>query len=305
MKCPKCYYISFDHNQVCPKCNKDIAEEQRKLNLPAFRLAPPALLGALTGEASDSNIGLRVEDTGDNLAASQGAEFTPEDSQAIEAMEEAFQDSEGIEMQVDATPEAGLHFSEKEGQAEISSELEDLVLDDSELALPKSEEADEEEVVSFDLDDLSEDETVVAFDGEADAAGEKETETEFVESLPDMEMGPDVDEISLESETVAVESVKMPPATETGEEEDEISLDLDDLSIEDSEVESLEEKDLAVDVDDLLMDETVPEEKADPRERALDTGELLTSEIDMKKMKDSEEVEELDLELDEIKLDDK
>ena len=58
MKCPKCGYISFDSNQVCPKCNKDISAEQAKLNLPAFKPEPPALLGALIGEPDESDIGL-------------------------------------------------------------------------------------------------------------------------------------------------------------------------------------------------------------------------------------------------------
>jgi hypothetical protein len=37
MKCPKCGYISFDFNRVCPKCNKDVGTEQAKLNIPSFR----------------------------------------------------------------------------------------------------------------------------------------------------------------------------------------------------------------------------------------------------------------------------
>ncbi|MBW1764537.1 MAG: hypothetical protein JRJ23_07350, partial [Deltaproteobacteria bacterium] len=56
MKCPKCSYISFDYNSVCPKCNKDISSEQKKMNLPAFRPDPPYLLSMLTGEADDSSV---------------------------------------------------------------------------------------------------------------------------------------------------------------------------------------------------------------------------------------------------------
>ena len=107
MKCPKCSYISFDFNQVCPRCSKDISAEQSKLNLPSFRPDPPSLLGALTGEASDSNVGLRMDEMG--VAADMGdqAVFSPEDSQTIEAMEEAFEEDENIELQIEATPEAG------------------------------------------------------------------------------------------------------------------------------------------------------------------------------------------------------
>ena len=47
MKCPKCSYISFDYNEVCPKCNKDISAEQRRMNHPTFKPSPPFLLGSL------------------------------------------------------------------------------------------------------------------------------------------------------------------------------------------------------------------------------------------------------------------
>ena len=53
MKCPKCGYISFDYNQRCPKCSKDLVPEQKKRNLAAFKHNPPFLLGALTGDVND------------------------------------------------------------------------------------------------------------------------------------------------------------------------------------------------------------------------------------------------------------
>jgi hypothetical protein len=49
MKCPKCGYISFDYNQACPKCKKDVSTVQEKLNIPDFKPDPPNLLGALFG----------------------------------------------------------------------------------------------------------------------------------------------------------------------------------------------------------------------------------------------------------------
>ena len=60
MKCPKCDYISFDYNQVCPKCEKDISGEQAKLNLPRYRPNPPYLLARLTGEIYESDVVDRV-----------------------------------------------------------------------------------------------------------------------------------------------------------------------------------------------------------------------------------------------------
>jgi hypothetical protein len=58
MKCPKCGYISFDYNQRCPKCNKDLVPEQKKRNLAAFKHNPPFLLATLTGDVDDIDIAL-------------------------------------------------------------------------------------------------------------------------------------------------------------------------------------------------------------------------------------------------------
>ena len=54
MKCPKCNYISFDYNQVCPKCNKDISSEQQRMSLPEYKPSPPYLLASLLGGAGHS-----------------------------------------------------------------------------------------------------------------------------------------------------------------------------------------------------------------------------------------------------------
>jgi hypothetical protein len=65
MKCPKCNYISFDYNQVCPKCNKDLSPTQKKMNLSAFKCNPPFFLGTLTGDASDVHYDLDVDKMAD------------------------------------------------------------------------------------------------------------------------------------------------------------------------------------------------------------------------------------------------
>jgi phage FluMu protein Com len=46
MKCPKCKYVSFDYNEVCPKCNKELASERRKMNLSGYKPNPPFFLGS-------------------------------------------------------------------------------------------------------------------------------------------------------------------------------------------------------------------------------------------------------------------
>ena len=84
MKCPKCSYISFDYNQICPKCNKDITEIQALLNLPSFRPAPPSLLGILTGEANESHINLQVDTSGLVEGAGQDVDMGIEDTSTTE-----------------------------------------------------------------------------------------------------------------------------------------------------------------------------------------------------------------------------
>jgi len=49
MKCNKCGYTSFDHNQNCPKCNYDLVAEATKMNLPSYMASPPYLLASLLG----------------------------------------------------------------------------------------------------------------------------------------------------------------------------------------------------------------------------------------------------------------
>ncbi len=50
MKCIKCNYISFDFNQTCPKCGKDLSAEAEELRLPPYKPNPPYLLTSFTGE---------------------------------------------------------------------------------------------------------------------------------------------------------------------------------------------------------------------------------------------------------------
>ena len=60
MKCPKCRYISFDYNQVCPICEKDLMAVRSALNLPGFKPNPPFLLGLLTGDVDHGEFDLEV-----------------------------------------------------------------------------------------------------------------------------------------------------------------------------------------------------------------------------------------------------
>jgi 4-hydroxy-3-methylbut-2-en-1-yl diphosphate synthase IspG/GcpE len=102
MKCPKCGYISFDYNEVCPKCNKNIAALRDKMSLPSYKAAPLSMLKALTGEASDTDADISVQVSDDTTSVLEEEEgLSLEDSQAIEAMEKTFKDSQEFDMQLE------------------------------------------------------------------------------------------------------------------------------------------------------------------------------------------------------------
>ncbi|MBW2117453.1 MAG: hypothetical protein JRF53_07645 [Deltaproteobacteria bacterium] len=264
MKCPKCGYVSFDFNQICPKCNKDIAGERKKMSLPSFRPSPPSLLGALTGETSDSNIGLSVDGSGAFAAMGGETPFSPEDSQTIEAMEEAFEDSQSLEMQIEATPEEGIHFPTEEGGEELSADLEDLIIDTSDTPAIETEQASEDDAVSLDFDDLSGDETEIAFDEDISAGGKEGDDLSLdLESL-ELDSEPetaslDLDESSGKETLIALDE----DITEAGE--DELPIEFENLDSDDA-VDAGEAKDEidSVDLEDLELDLELEEPDGKP-----------------------------------------
>ena len=153
MKCPKCGYISFDYNEVCPKCNKNIAALRDKMSLPSYKAAPLSMLKALTGEASDSDAGISVqvsEDTTSVLEEEEGLSL--EDSQAIEAMEKTFKDSQEFDMQLETTLDEVWDDTPKEDAADLSLDIEDLPIEDARFEPAQAEDAAEiETIVDSDL----------------------------------------------------------------------------------------------------------------------------------------------------------
>jgi len=148
MKCPKCRYISFDYNEVCPKCNKDLASERKKMNLPGYKPNPPFFLGSLTGDLSDSRFGIDVgaiagkEDVEIkdlemhlDVETSQEATEKPQPGEAPEL------DSQESVTDIDLEEPSGLQFEQE----------------DKETLMNQEEEPDEGDI-SLDLGDLSLDE---------------------------------------------------------------------------------------------------------------------------------------------------
>jgi hypothetical protein len=67
MKCPKCSYTTFDYLDTCPRCGKDMTAEKAKLNISSIKPKPPFLLGSLTGDLSDSSVGIPIPEDSEGV----------------------------------------------------------------------------------------------------------------------------------------------------------------------------------------------------------------------------------------------
>jgi hypothetical protein len=285
MRCPKCGYISFDYNQVCPKCNKNISAEQEKTFLPSFRPDPPSLLGFLIGEANESNINLRAQrgthmdshvsenmDLGDSaildredfnfegqdlemsLAPEDPGELVIEQERVVEH-EKLFSDSDfNLEEKEDDEILSPMESAGDEESAldlgdlsleESGDDLGDLVLDESKVPKEQTETEIEFDDANFSLDSLS---------GEIDAGG-SELEPEIELNLDDLKVG-DLGDLeigtgdALEKE---LQGTLVEPDREFGGEQ----LEAEDLLIERPDV----DLDNISDIPDIFAKDTAAEEK--------------------------------------------
>jgi hypothetical protein len=232
MKCPKCNYVSFDYNQVCPKCNKDISAEQQRMNLPAYRPSPLSLLGALTGEPRQSedsvfgegqNLDMDFEISRNGEAEKQGEPSLSSDLLETNLLDEE-EEIEHLEPLYD--------FEEEEGE-KISPESVEISLEDSERTLSLSDTGEMEEVISLDSDELSLTEPELEQEALAESVPAKERELGI--DLEDLSL----DEIALpatdaakedslnEAEMVTLVIEKKGPKTSQGLEDTELDLELD------------------------------------------------------------------------------
>ncbi len=243
MRCLKCGYISFDFNQTCPKCNKDISEHQDKMYIPSFRPNPPFLLGALVGEPDESDMGIDI---------SGASEPIPEpESHAT------FDESLGLNEDI------GLSNAQ-----DINMELESDV---DEVSLEESVEISTEENV-LDLD-LQTDEEVLSFEPEAITSEEPAPIGSTVEpETKDAGISLDLEDLSFESEEIEIVEVSDEP-------EAEIPVGLDDITLdegqEDLELGQVKEEEPAPEI---ASQELAQEEKSVTDEIELKLDELKINE---------------------------
>jgi len=121
MKCSKCGYTSFDYNQRCPKCNKDLTQEREWINLPPFKPNPPSLLSDLGPENTASDLDIALLKAKDAQALQREIILEDDDPQIDFSLPEIASKIEAQEEETDAIK------SEKT--------LEELAASDAELKL--------------------------------------------------------------------------------------------------------------------------------------------------------------------------
>ncbi len=320
MKCPKCGYVSFDHNQACPKCKKDISEERNKLKLPDFEPSVAFLLGALTGEAEDADMDIDLSGPEasvlsppeEALAAEPLSNAESEESSEEEAIEFGESDQDlSLDLEDIEEPfeeEGGLDLSGGE-ESSIPMDLEMFSSDESPPEEPRAEEASvvADDDMSLDLEELGldDDELTGAVTEDASSVQEEEPEIEL-ESIP-------LDDADLLTEEPAPDE----------EEEQEIVLNLDELKVnETGELEigspemqppletddALGEKE-TIDLEGIGLEDTTDQEK--PADTEATTSEELddfTMDLDELSLEDESgqppenEEEDFSLDLDDLEL---
>jgi len=232
MKCPKCNYVSFDYNQVCPKCNKDISTEQQRMNLPDYRPSPLSLLGALTGEPGQSEDS--VFDEGQNLdmdfeISGNGEAEKPEESTlSADLLETNLLDEEEEIEHLEPLSD----FEEEEGE-KISPELVEISLEDSDRTLALSDTGEMEGLISLDSDELPLVEPELEQEALAESGPAKERELGIdLEDLSLDEIAPPATDAAKEdslneAEMVTLVIEKKDPKTSHGLEDTELDLELD------------------------------------------------------------------------------
>ncbi len=282
MKCPKCGYISFDYNQVCPKCSKDISAEQARLNLPSFRPDTPFLLEAFVGEGEESGVGLDSgtyvdieEDTAEfgtgmgfgdtGTVGTDEVEFgdsleTGEQADSAVVDEDLLSTFDFEELEAD-TSDAEVTFDTSVTDFDLESDEEGLGITTGEI----TEEREEEAEISLSGPGVQEDASLDDIDL-TEGTERAEVEIEEGEEMPEVAVVPEAIEgqdVTLDTEPLDSEVQEAARATDLWtEDSEEVALDLDDLSVDETgelkvdkeEAVSEEEDDLSLDLDDLDLE---------------------------------------------------
>ena len=192
MRCPKCGYTSFDHNENCPKCKKDLTGTREMLNLLPVAAVESPFIESLFGPPAEPEEPDFVEDA-EHLDQYEGPSDEDQEEEGITLGEEM----EEIQL-ADGADEGGEPISLADDDAgEIVFSPEDYGLEGAgeevaELTLEPEEDLGEVEM-EFSMDDLDTEEETVA-DVDLDLDGEMELS---------------MDDLDVDEETVADTALDM------------------------------------------------------------------------------------------------
>ena len=259
MRCKKCGFISFDFNQACPKCNRGLSDEQRSLNLPAFRPEPPMLLGRLLGESYDDADTDIIPDQPTIMQEPEPARNAGFDaSMSVDLDDEVSFEEEELDVVSLAPASKSRTGSEKE-DIEPILELEDISAEESEGISQNRGQVEEELDLMLESDDLILEESMI------ESSGDISSREEGAE-----------------------------PGGKEGVGEEDVAFNLDDLSFEDLDIEDKGPPESGSGLQDKTSDaDNVPVAEFDIFKDSgtmeafyLDSNaEGLTKEIDMKKFR--------------------
>ncbi|OPX40836.1 MAG: hypothetical protein B1H13_05365, partial [Desulfobacteraceae bacterium 4484_190.3] len=245
------------------------------------------LLGALTGAASESQIGLEVESFKDTSELEKEIATGMDDTGVMERETVFGSGAEEFKMEEEAAPEEmpAVDLSEIDMTSETG--------EDEELTVDLGDLADESQEIDI-IDDFEQDEafgtgTVVLEDVKVSE------DEQMTEALADLSDG---DEISLDLDEVSDESLEAAMAFDT--EDGDLTLDMEELGEQADELEEIEleptgefeEGVLDLGEMDSSEDDTLKGETDSPHGES----EMLTVELEEGKKEDSGEMEELQME---------
>ncbi|MBF0477708.1 MAG: hypothetical protein HQK59_18150 [Deltaproteobacteria bacterium] len=161
MKCPKCGFISFDYNENCPHCQRELASVGAAWTLPVMKSQTPFLLGALLDETSGGLIAGPPDESDDQSDEETDSRLLPFDEHDGDRPRDQEEDDNDLSLTMDPDDELdepGISFSEDEGPQEFTEEV-NLGLD-----MDKPGQTNSGEELSLFMEDEGEDEMALEDD---------------------------------------------------------------------------------------------------------------------------------------------
>jgi hypothetical protein len=278
MKCPKCGFMSFDFNEICPKCQRNIISEREKMDHFPFKPEPPFLLGALLARTGHAQADVELSEAAIVAGAQEGM-FTLEERTAsvpspMGLEESPLEESPADTYSLPSDEEAPLAIERLEFDQEESGADEEVVEvstgtdEPGEMIGTESSPLDED-VLSLELEDLFEadkrSQLVERKEAEEEALTLEMNAFEPIESEPSAEPAPPPEMEEPEELFDSFDVGEAEPAAEEPLPEEEVNLESaagETLSEEEVELEAAVEE-------QLQEEETLPAGKvtAEPADR--------------------------------------